>query len=130
VNALSTPVEEKQRLIAQAKEAMTGPVQRGYRTLFATLDEVEPRAKGNNGAWSLPRGADYYASNLRAQTTTDLDADQIHQIGLDQVKRIHGEMERIKTQVGFKARFSNSSPISTRASSTNIRTPMPAGSNI
>jgi uncharacterized protein (DUF885 family) len=102
VNALSAPIEEKQRLIAQAKEAMTGPLQRGYRTLFATLDEIEPRARGNNGAWSLPRGADYYGSNLRAQTTTDLDADQIHQIGLDQVKRIHGEMERIKTQVGFK----------------------------
>nr|WP_295372590.1 DUF885 domain-containing protein [uncultured Sphingosinicella sp.] len=102
VNALNAPVEEKQRLIAQAKEAMTGPVQRGYRTLFATLDAVEPQAKGNNGAWSLPRGAEYYSNNLRAQTTTDLSADQIHQTGLDQVRRIHGEMGRIQQRVGFK----------------------------
>lgn len=102
VNALSAPIEEKQRLIAAAKAAMTGPVQRGYRTLFATLDAVEPLAKGNHGAWSLPRGAEYYASNLRAQTTTDLNADQIHQTGLAQVRRIHGEMERIKDRVGFK----------------------------
>jgi uncharacterized protein (DUF885 family) len=102
VNALDAPVPEKQRLIAEAREALAGPVQRGYRTLFAALDEIEPQARGNNGAWSLPRGADYYASNLRAQTTTNLDADQIHQTGLDQVRRIHGEMERIKAQVGFK----------------------------
>jgi uncharacterized protein (DUF885 family) len=102
VNALDAPVPEKQRLIAEAREALAGPVQRGYRTLFAALDEIAPQARGNNGAWSLPRGADYYASNLRAQTTTNLDADQIHQTGLDQVRRIHGEMERIKAQVGFK----------------------------
>ncbi len=102
VNALSAPAEEKQRLIASAKEAMTGPVQRGYRMLFAALDAIEPQARGNEGAWSLPRGAEYYANNLRAQTTTDLDADQIHEIGLAQVRRIHGEMERIKSQVGFK----------------------------
>jgi uncharacterized protein (DUF885 family) len=102
VNALDAPAGEKQRLIAQGRDALTGPVQRGYRTLFAAIDEIQPRAKGNDGAWSLPRGAEYYASNLRAQTTTNLSADQIHQTGLDQVRRIHGEMEQIKSRVGFK----------------------------
>ncbi len=65
------------------------------------LDELEPQAKGNDGAWSLPRGAEYYNHRLGVQTTTDLTSDQIHQIGLDEVKRIQGEMERIKTRVGF-----------------------------
>ena len=102
VNALNAPAEEKQRLIAQAREALSGPFRRGYDTMFAALDEIEPRATGNNGAWSLPQGAAYYASQLRAQTTTDMSADQIHQLGLDQVRRIHGEMEQIKNRVGFK----------------------------
>ena len=63
---------------------------------------IEPQATGNSGAWSLPDGGAYYANRLKNSTTTDLTADQIHQIGLDQVARIHGEMERIKDQVGFK----------------------------
>jgi uncharacterized protein (DUF885 family) len=102
VNALQAPVEEKQRLIAEAKAALTGPFRRGYDTMFAALDAIEPQATSNDGAWRLPNGADFYASALRFSTTTDMSADQIHQLGLDQVRRIHGEMERIKNQVGFK----------------------------
>ncbi|HEV2078287.1 MAG TPA: DUF885 domain-containing protein [Allosphingosinicella sp.] len=102
VNALTAPPEVKQRLIADARAALTGPFRRGYDTFFQTLDRLEPKATGNNGAWSLPRGAEYYANQLRNQTTTDLTADQIHDIGLSEVKRIQGEMEKIKNRVGFK----------------------------
>jgi uncharacterized protein (DUF885 family) len=102
VNALAAPPEVKQRLIADARAALVGPFRRGVDTMLAALDAVEPKATGNNGAWSLPRGDEFYASRLRAITTTDLTADQIHQIGLDEVKRIQGEMERIKERVGFK----------------------------
>lgn len=102
VGQLEIPQAEKDRLIAAAREALTGPFRRGYQTMLATLTEIEPRANGaNNGAWSLPDGAAYYAQRLRDSTTTDLGAEQIHQLGLQQVQRIHGEMERIKTRVGF-----------------------------
>jgi uncharacterized protein (DUF885 family) len=101
VNRLEVPQAEKDRLIAAARAALTGPFRRGYEAMFATLDAIEPRASGNEGAWSLPDGADFYAQRLRQSTTTGLSAEQIHQIGLDQVARIHGEMERIKAQVGF-----------------------------
>ena len=102
VARLDVPQAEKDRLIAAAREALTGPFRRGYDTMFATLDEIEPQARGaNNGAWSLPEGAAWYAHRLRQSTTTDMTADQIHQVGLQQVERIHREMERIKTQVGF-----------------------------
>ena len=102
VNALDASAEEKQRLIAQARQALAGPFRRGYQTMFAALDAIEPRATGNNGAWSLPQGEAYYASQLRGYTTTNMSADEIHQLGLNQVARIHGEMERIKERVGFK----------------------------
>ncbi len=102
VNKLTIADGEKARLIASAREALTGPFQRGYRTMLATWDAIEPKSGGNRGAWSLPEGGAFYANQLRQSTTTDLDAGQIHRIGLDQVGRIHREMERIKTQVGFK----------------------------
>ena len=102
VGKLDIADAEKQRLIAAASEALTGPFLYGYRTFLATWDQLEKQSQGNRGAWSLPEGGAFYAHQLQDSTTTDLTADQIHQIGLDQVARIHGEMERIKTQVGFK----------------------------
>lgn len=102
VNRLQIPQAEKDRLIAAAREALTGPFRRGYDTMFTTLTAVEARARGNNGAWSLPNGVAYYNYRLRQSTTTNMTAPQIHRVGLDQVARIHREMERIKTQVGFR----------------------------
>jgi len=101
VGRLEIPQAEKDRLIASAREALTGPFRRGYETMLATLDALEPQAQGNRGAWSLPDGAAFYAQRLNASTTTSLGAEEIHQIGLQQVAQIHGEMERIKRQVGF-----------------------------
>ncbi|MDG2522532.1 DUF885 domain-containing protein [Caulobacter segnis] len=92
---------EKTALVAEASAALTGPFKRGYDTFFAVLDEIEPLAKSNDGAWRLPDGAAYYASRLRFSTTTNLTADQIHQIGLDQVRAIHAEMEALKPRLGF-----------------------------
>jgi uncharacterized protein (DUF885 family) len=103
VNRLQIPQAEKDRLIAAARDALTGPFRRGYDAMFATLDAIEPRAHGNNnGAWSLPNGAAYYAHRLRVSTTTSMTAEQIHQVGLREVANNHREMERIKRQVGFQ----------------------------
>ena len=102
VDRLQITQAEKDRLVASARDALTGPFRRGYESVFAALDSIEPHARGNSGAWSLPDGAAYYADRLRAQTTTDLSADQIHRIGLDNVARIHGEMRTIQAQVGFQ----------------------------
>jgi uncharacterized protein (DUF885 family) len=69
--------------------------------MFATLDAIEPQATGNFGAWKLPQGAAYYAVRLRDSTTTDLTADQIHDLGLRQVAAIRTEMESVRRRVGF-----------------------------
>ncbi|UYY59388.1 DUF885 domain-containing protein [Sphingomonas sp. S2-65] len=102
VSALKADDATKKQLIEQAKAALTGPFKRGFATLFAALDAIEPQAKGNDGAWSLPGGDAYYQSQLAFYTTTNLSADQIHQTGLAQVKAIRAEMERVKAQIGFK----------------------------
>jgi uncharacterized protein (DUF885 family) len=102
VAALNAPAEVKARLMADGREALAGPFRRGIDTMLATLDAIEPLAKGNAGAWSLPEGAAFYAARLRNSTTTDLGADAIHDLGLAEVARIQQEMEAIKARVGFK----------------------------
>ncbi|GAA4007460.1 DUF885 domain-containing protein [Sphingomonas humi] len=102
VGKLDVPQAEKDRLLASARDALTGPFQNGYRTFLATWNQTEKLAKDNNGAWSLPDGQAYYANRLRNSTTTEMTAEQIHQLGLRQVASIQGEMERIKNAVGFK----------------------------
>jgi uncharacterized protein (DUF885 family) len=101
VAALDAPAEVKESLLAEARAALTGPFRRGYDALIAALDEIEPRSKGNFGVWNLPDGAAYYADRLKGSTTTNLTADQIHQLGLRQVAAIRQEMEAIKREVGF-----------------------------
>jgi uncharacterized protein (DUF885 family) len=101
VERLDAPAETKQRLLGEAREALTGPFRRGYETMLATLDALEPRAPVQHGAWNMPNGGQYYAHQLRQMTTTDLPPEEIHQIGLREVARIHGEMEKIMRRVGF-----------------------------
>ncbi|MGQ3081514.1 MAG: DUF885 domain-containing protein, partial [Allorhizobium sp.] len=102
VGALDAPAATKAKLLADASAALTGPFKQGYNTLVAAIDEIEPKSKGNFGAWNLPDGAAYYADRLKSSTTTSLTADQIHDLGLAQVAAIRGEMEAIKNEVGFK----------------------------
>ncbi|HET6524136.1 DUF885 domain-containing protein [Sphingopyxis sp.] len=102
VGALDAPDAVKAKLIADATAALTGPFKHGYEVLIAAIDEIEPKSKGNFGVWSLPDGEAYYADRLKNSTTTDLTADQIHELGLKQVAAIREEMEAIKREVGFK----------------------------
>lgn len=101
VGALDADQATKDRLLASARAALTGPYKRGFDTVLTALAEVRPLADSDAGVWRLPNGEAYYNARLQLSTTTDLTADQIHQIGLDEVARIQREMEAIKTQVGF-----------------------------
>src|SRR3546814_11153476 len=82
VGALEAPDTVKAKLIADATAALTGPFKHGYDVLIAAIDEIEPQSKGNFGVWSLPDGEAYYADRLKNSTTTDLTADQSHELGL------------------------------------------------
>jgi uncharacterized protein (DUF885 family) len=101
VNALAIPEGEKTELLSDGRAALTGPFRTGVETLVAGIRALEPRADGNNGAWSLPEGEAYYANRLATYTTTDLSADRIHAIGLEQVAAIRAEMEQVKREIGF-----------------------------
>lgn len=102
VEALEISGEEQKRLVDAAISALRNSVRPGYERLIATLTELEKQATTDDGAWKLPDGEDFYSFRLRAMTTTDMTADEIHQFGLDEVARIQGEMREIMKQVGFK----------------------------
>jgi uncharacterized protein (DUF885 family) len=77
----------------------------GYQRVIAWANSELPTApSGRVGAISLPGGADYYAAALKLNTTLDLSAAQIHQIGLDELKRIEGEQDALARKAGFADR--------------------------
>ena len=89
------------QLMTELNAALVNQFEPAYEKLIATLEQLEARSEGNFGAWKLPDGADYYANALQRITTTDLTADQIHELGLSEVARIHDEMRAIMQQVEF-----------------------------
>ena len=101
INELSIDPERKKSLIEDAKSALLGSVQPAYLSLLNMFAEHEKGASEDDGAWKLPNAADYYAARLRHYTTTDMTADEIHEIGLKEVARIQDEMREIMEQVGF-----------------------------
>ena len=64
-------------------------------------DEYAPKGRTEVGVWALPDGKERYAFYVKSQTTSNLTADQIHQIGLSEVARIEGEMLAIAKKLGF-----------------------------
>jgi uncharacterized protein (DUF885 family) len=96
---LSESVREELRTeVASAIDEVVYPA---YQRLIAYHETLLGKATSNDGAWRLPDGEAYYAWRIRNQTTTDMSADQIHQIGLAEVERISAEMDVILQAEGL-----------------------------
>ncbi len=102
VGKLNIPAETRTALIAEAHDALIQSVGPAYQRVIATLKDQEKRAGTDDGIWRFGNGAAMYQTLLRYYTTTDLTPDQVHELGLAQVARIHGEMDAIREKVGFK----------------------------
>ena len=102
VNALAgLAAAEKQTLLADAEQQIATSVIPAYRALIAALEREQTLATNDAGVWKLPDGAAYYAYLLRHHTTTDLTADQIHELGKLELARIHGEMRQGFAALGY-----------------------------
>lgn len=106
INAKITGIEidalVRKRLLDEARSALLESVGPGYRKLIVYATAAGKRAGTDDGAWRLRDGARYYDFLLSSYTTTSMTAKEIHQLGLAEVARIHGEMRSIMKQVGFK----------------------------
>lgn len=99
----TVPEADRAALQAEAKQVIADtivPAYRGFATFFA--NEYLPKTRTTIAATDLPDGKAYYDFVAGYFTTTDLSAEQIHQIGLKEVARIRAEMEKVRTEVGFK----------------------------
>jgi uncharacterized protein (DUF885 family) len=94
---------DRERLTAAYRVAIDAKIVPAYRRLHAYMrDEYLPQCRGSVGLDALPDGAAWYDYRVREITTTGLTPAQIHEIGLAEVKRIHGDMHGVMRQVGFK----------------------------
>ena len=93
---------KSETLKTAAKLALQDRFLPAYQDLINWLqNDIQNTSAEPQGAGSLPNGSAFYQASLKRRTTLDLTADEIHDIGLREVERIHGEMEKIKSQVEF-----------------------------
>lgn len=98
-----TPAEADS-LLGDARASLLS-IKPAYARVIAWAEADLPTAPGGRvGAISLPGGADWYAAALKQNTTTDLTAEEIHQIGLKEVARVEAEQDALARQEGFKDR--------------------------
>lgn len=102
VNALKIDQQAKDLLIKEAQIALTSSVKPAYEGLISYLEAQEKRAGTDDGVWRFKDGEAFYNNALARTTTTQMTAAEIHQLGLDEVARIHGEMHAIMQKTGFK----------------------------
>jgi uncharacterized protein (DUF885 family) len=97
---------DRARLTKAAEETIAAAVVPAYRKLkeFIVNDYIPP-AWEQVGVWQLPNGAAMYAYAIRENTTTDLTPQEIHEIGLKEVKRIRAEMQTVIDRLGFRGSF-------------------------
>ncbi len=93
---------DRERLTAAYREKITTTIVPAYQRLKNFIgDEYLAAARETVGLYALPDGEDWYAYLVERYTTTDMTPDEIHQVGLDEVARIQGEMLGVMEQVGF-----------------------------
>ena len=88
-------LEDKDALLEKVEMVIGRDVYAAYHMLENHFTMLLDKVQTNNGVWSLPDGDAYYAYMLQGQTTTDLSADEIYALGLQEVEKIHSEMRRI-----------------------------------
>ena len=99
----TVPVAERERLTVAYKAAIEGKVMPAYRRVRDYVrDDYLPKTRASVAWTALPDGKAWYAYLVKQHTTTDMSPEQIHQIGLDEVARILGEMDGVRQVVGFE----------------------------
>lgn len=95
------PQPQREQLLAEGKREIEQTVYPAYGQLIKYFETIQPKVTENYGVWKLPDGDAYYAYAVKSQTTTDLDPETIHNLGLAEVARIEQEMDAILKSQGM-----------------------------
>ena len=101
ISEIDLSEETQTELMNDLDVAMQDSVKPGFKILLGFMMETLPMANPNDGVWSLPNGDEFYALRLKAQTTTDYSAEEIHNIGLTEVDRISKRMQTILAELKY-----------------------------
>lgn len=94
---------ERKRISDNYRTMIADSLMPAYRHLRKYIaEDYMQHTRETSGMEGLPNGKAWYAFKVRERTTTDLSSARIHQIGLDAVEQIHGEMRKVMKQVGFE----------------------------
>lgn len=94
--------EDRARLVAAYADKISNTIIPAYQRISNFIgDEYIAAARETVGLYAQPNGEEWYAYMVRLRTTTDMSPDEIHQIGLNEVARIHKEMQGVMDEVGF-----------------------------
>jgi len=102
IDTLYIASDTKSNLETLARHALLTSVKPAYLNLISFMKVQKERATSDHGAWKFPEGEAFFNTALKRTTTTNLTANEIHEIGLNEVARIHGEMDVIRNTVGFE----------------------------
>jgi len=92
---------DKKSLLLSAEGAINTSVIPAYQSLADYLETLQTHATFDAGVWKFPDGKEYYTYTLRHYTSTGLTAEQIHQMGMQALDRIHAEMRKLFDQLGY-----------------------------
>lgn len=102
----SIPSEEQTRLIDEMLSVLTEYVYPAYETLYSYfIESYLPSCGESIACKDFPNGDVYYKYQIKSYTTTNLTAEEIHQIGLGEVDRIRAEMKKVINMTEFKGSF-------------------------
>lgn len=87
--------------VEQARQIMASQVVPALDRQLAEFQAERAQASGIAGVWARPRGPEYYRWALKASTTTNLTPEEVHQMGLEQLKELHGRMDPILKSLGY-----------------------------
>jgi uncharacterized protein (DUF885 family) len=93
--------EEKDSYKKQVEKEIKTTVFGAYKNLIQYFEQLKSKATTDDGVWKLPNGEAYYRYQLKQQTTTELEPEEVHQIGLSEVARIKSEMQNILLAQGY-----------------------------
>ena len=92
---------ERDSLLFSCKQAILFNVKPSYEQLIDLVINLKNKYDEKDGVWRWKEGIDFYENALKRTTTINMSAEEIHLLGLKEVKRIHEEMKAIKNSVGF-----------------------------
>ena len=94
--------EDRERLTAAYEDKIMNTIVPAYQRISNFIgDDYLDNARETVGLYAQPNGVSWYEYMVRIRTTTTMTPEEVHQVGLNEVARIHGEMHSVMEEVGF-----------------------------